>query len=255
MQSPYSSIGPIPLCALGAFAYTVLLVVSLSNNEAAHVLGKYLSATMAMASFALLYILTVLQAPCPFCLVSAFCSVSIFLLWWGRGEVLKRTGGLAALGLAGGLVWTSVVDGGVVTPTPSPAYADASSALRGGETVAAGAIASAVAPPPAPAVATAPASLLKDLKSLDTKLYGAFWCSHCAEQKEALGPDWRMYITYVECDKDGKDFKGQCKIDGQKLRGYPTWTIQGIKIEGERTIEELQEIVQVIKDGGDTSEL
>ncbi|GMH46803.1 hypothetical protein TrRE_jg6998 [Triparma retinervis] len=270
MQSPYSTIGPVPLCALGAIAYTVLLIASLTKSEPGHLLGKYLSASMAATSFALLYVLTVLSAPCPFCLVSAFCSVAISAQWWGRGglgglglglEPLKRTGFLAALGLAGGIAWTNIVDGGGVgaVTTPKPAYADPASVARGGQAAPPAATATATATATAATAATAnpaaPASLLKDLKSLDTKLYGAFWCSHCAEQKEALGPSWRSYVEYVECDKGGEGFKGQCKIGVEKLKGYPTWTIDGIKIEGERTVEELQEIVKVIKDGGDASEL
>jgi len=253
-----------------------MIFAALSKTDLGYTVGKYLSASMALVSFGLLFVLTLLGAPCPFCLVSAFCSVIIFVSWWGREGMAKRTGGLAALGLAGGFVWTSLVDGGgeirrgakrrpytayhitmtnnillfaslrfasllaVPSPTPAPAYADtnAASIVRGGG-----------------AATKAPQVLLNDLKSLDTKLYGAFWCSHCAEQKETLGKEWQKYVQYVECDKEGQNYKGQCKIDGQKLKGYPTWTIDGIKIEGERSIEELEEIVEVIKKGGSTKNL
>lgn len=34
-------------------------------------------------------------------------------------------------------------------------------------------------------------------------MYGAFWCSHCYDQKQAFGLEAYKKIAYVECAKDG----------------------------------------------------
>merc|ERR1719491_998689 len=43
-------------------------------------------------------------------------------------------------------------------------------------------------------------ALASDLKSLDAKMFGAFWCSHCIDQKQSLGYEAMQTVPYVECD-------------------------------------------------------
>lgn len=39
---------------------------------------------------------------------------------------------------------------------------------------------------------------------MNTRMYGAFWCSHCYEQKQTLGLEaYAQGVKYVECAKDG----------------------------------------------------
>ena len=45
--------------------------------------------------------------------------------------------------------------------------------------------------------------LAKRLKEAGAKMYGAFWCSHCHEQKEAFGSVAMKDFPYVECYPDG----------------------------------------------------
>ena len=89
-------------------------------------------------------------------------------------------------------------------------------------------------------------ALAKDLESLHAKMYGAFWCSHCYDQKQSLGqPAFRNSVQYVECSKDGVDSQAAlCKE--RNVPGYPTWEIDGQLFPGEQELEELQEIVQDI---------
>lgn len=58
-----------------------------------------------------------------------------------------------------------------------------------------------------PAVTTQSSSrteqLAKRLKDAGAKMYGAFWCSHCHEQKEAFGSQAMKDFPYVECYPDG----------------------------------------------------
>jgi hypothetical protein len=47
--------------------------------------------------------------------------------------------------------------------------------------------------------------LAKSLKLVGAKMYGAFWCSHCFNQKQELGVQVAEgnYYQYIECDKEG----------------------------------------------------
>ena len=68
------------------------------------------------------------------------------------------------------------------------------------------------------------------LKDKGANFYGAFWCSHCQEQKELFG-EAKKLLPYVECAST--DPSGQTQIcEDQKIESYPTWTFRsGIKIE------------------------
>jgi len=61
----------------------------------------------------------------------------------------------------------------------------------------------------------------KCLASKQARMYGLYWCSHCAEQKEMFGASFR-YIPYVECaTKGSKELNVECKVAGVKL--FPSW--------------------------------
>jgi len=81
--------------------------------------------------------------------------------------------------------------------------------------------------------------LAKYLKESGAKMYGAFWCSHCLDQKEEFGKDTEL--PYVECFPDGWQ-KGTeiAKVCADaKVKGFPTWVINGKTLEGDKTLEEL----------------
>ena len=51
--------------------------------------------------------------------------------------------------------------------------------------------------------------------------YGAFWCPHCAQQKQMFGKSAKL-LPYVECSTpDGRAQTALCI--GKKIEGYPTW--------------------------------
>lgn len=66
-------------------------------------------------------------------------------------------------------------------------------------------------------------------------MYGAAWCSHCQNQKNAFGDAFK-YVPYVECP----DNPQLCLDKG--VTGYPTWIFpDGKKIEGELELKRLSE--------------
>lgn len=97
--------------------------------------------------------------------------------------------------------------------------------------------------PPSVKTASTPEALAlaKHLKARGAKLYGAYWCSHCYDQKQAFGADGSRALNYVECAADGyQSQRSLCQANA--VRGYPTWEIDGDFVAGERTLEELAEL-------------
>mmetsp|Transcript_2821 Transcript_2821/g.3267 ORF Transcript_2821/g.3267 Transcript_2821/m.3267 type:complete len:522 (+) Transcript_2821:142-1707(+) len=104
--------------------------------------------------------------------------------------------------------------------------------------------------------------LAKTLKGMDAKMYGAYWCSHCYDQKQTLGKQvfdsgtstkfttksttTNLYsLEYVECAKDG--YNSQTKLcKSKEIQGYPTWEIQGKLYPGEQELDELEILVKDI---------
>ena len=78
------------------------------------------------------------------------------------------------------------------------------------------------------------------LSSSGVKFYGAFWCSHCQNQKALFGNS-KKYLPYVECST--LDAKGQTQacID-KKIPSYPTWEFtDGSRLSGEIPLSQLAE--------------
>jgi hypothetical protein len=74
------------------------------------------------------------------------------------------------------------------------------------------------------------------------KMYGAYWCPHCAEQKEKFGASFE-YAPYTECGIKG-DLHGvsqACKDAG--IKHYPTWQFPptGERVERVFTLQELSD--------------
>jgi len=76
------------------------------------------------------------------------------------------------------------------------------------------------------------------LKTNGAVFYGAFWCPHCNNQKEAFGTS-KTLLPYVECaTPDGKDQTQVCK--DKQITGYPTWEFaDGSRLSGEIPMETL----------------
>lgn len=77
-------------------------------------------------------------------------------------------------------------------------------------------------------------SFAKCLTSKGIKMYGAYWCGHCKNQKELFGPSFE-FVDYIECTEK----QDACRQAG--IRGYPTWVIDGKQYPGEYPLEKLSE--------------
>jgi type II secretory pathway pseudopilin PulG len=80
----------------------------------------------------------------------------------------------------------------------------------------------------------------KCLSAKQAKMYGAFWCPHCSEQKELFGASFK-YAPYIECGITGqKGIQQVCK--DANIGHFPTWIFaNGARFEGKKSLEFLSD--------------
>lgn len=208
----------------------------------------------------------ILHALCLFCFLSAGLSISLAgMAWWGGvlpsvedvddelfsgKEVVvnrRKDGMVAAVASVG--VATVMALGLFLSVDDGPSYyasGVSGSNINGGGTLIASTepidLSQNIPPPITTKSSQEALSLANDLSNLNSKMYGAFWCSHCYDQKQSLGLQAMQSIPYVECDKDGYNNQRQLCRE-RDVPGYPTWEIGGELFPGERSLDELREIV------------
>jgi uncharacterized membrane protein len=255
LNGPYAFIPgtEIPLSAVGLIAYSAVLVLSLQplqlvsgrrtgrgDGDDLNRIGLVaLTTTMGVFSVFLMTLLFgVLHQSCNYCLASAAFSIILAqLAWWGgalpAGERAKEGVGVAATG--GFLSFLAAL--GIFLNVDAPANTNRMDTTWLAQQ----------APPQITTSSSKEAlSLAKELKRLDASFYGAFWCSHCYDQKQTMGEQAMAMIPYIECDKDGVQSQSNLCRE-KKIPGYPTWEIRGQLYPGEQTLDELQVIVAKAK--------
>ena len=245
----------IPLTAIGLVSYSLVLLLSTFNSfpgisaDNKESLLQVLTSSMATFSLYLMFVLQfVLHASCPYCYLSALLSFSLALLAWNARIVPNRTkafilssSSFAVTALASGLMFY------FTTSFMAPAMASTAPAAQ---FLAAEAEQNSPKSPPEITKSSSPRAmeLAARMKRLEAKMYGAYWCSHCYNQKQELGKEAFEDIPYIECDKNGLNSKkAVCKAN--KIPGYPTWELGGKLYPGEKSIEELEELVADIEKG------
>ena len=223
LNSAWGSLFGQPLSLFGFLAYSAVLVLALlplvlradSRGPLAQRSwwGLFLT-SMGMAVFSgLLMGLMVfrIQAFCPFCVLSALLSLALLVLsligndWEDRGQLIFRGVLVGLLVLLTGLGWSTAVGSppvevgkGVPIPVTSPST-------------------------------PATIALADKLTASGAKMYTAYWCPHCHEQKELFGKEATARLTIIECAPDGRHSQAALCAT-KKIDGYPSWEFNG-KIE------------------------
>ncbi len=83
--------------------------------------------------------------------------------------------------------------------------------------------------------------LAKYLKDNGVVKYSAYWCPNCLNQSELFGKQAYRELNVVECARDGINSKTQLCID-KKIKGFPTWEINGKLILGVLSLKELSKL-------------
>ncbi len=77
------------------------------------------------------------------------------------------------------------------------------------------------------------------LADAGAKFYGAFWCPHCADQKELFKKSTKL--PYVECSTPNGQGRNQVCTDAG-VESYPTWIFaDGSKLDGVQQFDALAE--------------
>ena len=73
--------------------------------------------------------------------------------------------------------------------------------------------------------------LAKYLNDKGVIKYSAYWCPNCLKQSELFGKQAYKELNVVECAKDGIKSQTRLCID-KKIKGFPTWEVNGKLILG-----------------------
>lgn len=239
LNSNYALVYGIPLPLIGMVAYGAVAFLSLklaakdlpfgideSTNELI-LLGT--TTSMATASAYFLYILNT-QFPgssCSYCLVSVLLSFSLFftsakILGWQK---IRDEVGLQLC--IAGLVFAALSNSYSATPPPPERFGEKFLPYTPTE----------IKQPSSPLAL----KLAEHLRAIGAKMYGAFWCSHCSEQKQMFGREAAKLLDYVECYPDGfkkgTDISQECKA--AKLESFPMWVINGQVLKGYQEFPDL----------------
>ncbi len=77
------------------------------------------------------------------------------------------------------------------------------------------------------------------LEEKGASMFGAFWCPHCAAQKDLFGDAYPTSI-YIECSNEDRTQKDVC--NAANITGYPTWVFaDGTRARGEQTLKQLSD--------------
>jgi len=242
LGSPYATVFGLPLTLFGFFGYAAMLMLAIApffinpdqNKPLRNTLDDWTrflmfatSTVMVVGSAYLMYIMTfTIQAFCPYCVISAFLSLSLFVVTL-IGHAWEDIGQLALTGLTVAMV-TLVATLGVYGSVNNPA--------AGPGTPAPGTV-----PPVTTSSGPAELALIEHLNEIGAKNYGAYWCPHCYDQKQLLGKEAAAQLDYVECAADGVNAQvEQCRAAG--IQAFPSWEIKGQIYAGVRSLNELADL-------------
>lgn len=238
LSSPYATVLGLPLALFGLIAYGTMALLALAPlsanpktepqryNQIQDWTWPLLFAggtAMLVFSLYLMYLLAFeIQAVCVYCVASALLSASLFVLaligrdWRDRGQLIFTGVVVAILVIVGTM--------GVYANINTPA------AERSGP----GETGLAITTPSGPAEI----ALAAHLKQVGAKMYGAYWCPHCHDQKQLFGKEAFRQINYIECDPQGQNPQPElCQAAG--VQGYPTWEVNGKMVTGTQPLQQL----------------
>ncbi|MEL6492221.1 MAG: vitamin K epoxide reductase family protein [Cyanobacteria bacterium J06621_3] len=246
LSSAWATVFGQPLTLFGCLAYLSMLVLAVAPLFVSPEKDKdfraklegwtwpllFVGATgMMIFSGFLMYVLaTQIEALCPYCIASALFTVAMFFLtlfgrrWDDRGQLLFSGAIIAMIAFVGTL--------GI--------YAVPGAPLSSGTQAAITAPGDGVSAPVTNPSGDAEIALAKHLTDVGAKMYGAYWCPHCFDQKQLFGQVAYKDMPYIECADDGKNNQAAlCASEG--IRQYPIWRVNGVELAGTQTLETLAE--------------
>lgn len=215
LSSQWSTLLGVPTSAWGFLAYATLAAIAFVKR-----VDRHWWAAWGVAFFGLLYSaylttvsLTVLHAACPYCLTSLTLMTVIFAL-----VTYQRPRALPNFNWGGWLAKTAPVAAAIIIVLHLNYIGILGDA------------------PKAEDLQTR--ALAIHLAQSGAKMYGAYWCPHCQEQKRFFGES-ASRLPYVECSPNGQNAAQAAECQSMGVQSYPTWFINGKKIEEVMTLQQL----------------
>jgi len=254
LSSQYAEIFGLPLALFGLLAYLGMAGFALAPLAVSPEKDKQLrsnlenwtwlllfagSTAMLVFSGYLMYIMFSLFVAnygaaglCYYCLASAIFALALFVLtllgraWEDRGQLFFTGIIVSLVTIVGTLGIYSNIGGSRSASADTPGIAGEPITTTSGQSEIA---------------------LAQHLSSVGAKMYGAYWCPHCHDQKQLFGKEAATIIDYVECDPAGQNPRtADCQtvaplVQQQTGRnfGYPTWEVNGTYYTGTQTLQEL----------------
>ena len=240
LASDYAVIFGIPLTIFGCLGYLAMATLALGpfaiNPDRQKELRRklesltwpllFMGATaMLIFSGYLMYLLAFeLKTACLYCITSAVFAASMFVLTI-LGRRWEDGGQLVFTGLIVGVI-TLVGTLAVYAPINNPQTANSN-------------ISGEVGPPVTTTSGEAELQLAQHLTNVDAKMYGAWWCPHCHDQKQLFGQEAAKAIPYIECAPDGQDAQTALCQSVREVTAFPTWEVNGEFFSGAQRLEVL----------------
>jgi uncharacterized membrane protein len=244
LNSPYATVfGTVPLSLLGCLAYLSIAILALApkavnpnTNKGLHsqLQNKtwqalfIITAAMVIFSSYLMYLMAFeIKELCIYCITSALFSLSLFVLVL-VGREWEDIGQLVFTGILVAMV-SSIGALGLYNSVRSPAASVSTPGI--------------VAPAVTTTSGPAQLALVRHLREIGAKEYGAYWCPHCHDQKMLFGKEAAALIDYVECDPRGQNSRAEiCQAAAANVKGFPTWEIKGQFYSGTQSLEKLADL-------------
>ena len=228
----------IPLSFAGFVTYLSILILSilLTSNliSPKYNLNKLIwwfiyliSCGSTVFSSLLIYIMIFkIQDICPFCIISAFSSLSIFIMsiigakFENREPMIFRGILIAFIVLISGLIWDNNIDPAnaeqIANPIPIEKIAPNVTTKSNPQKI----------------------NFAEFLSANNIFMYSVYWCSHCYKQKQLFGREAVKNLTIIECDKEGKDNQHELCLE-KDIEGFPSWEINGKLYSGQKDLNDL----------------
>ncbi|WP_445174968.1 vitamin K epoxide reductase family protein [Microcoleus sp.] len=244
LNSPYATVfGTVPLSLLGCLAYLSIAILALApkavnpnTNKGLHSQLEnktwqalfIITAAMVIFSTYLMYLMAFeIKELCIYCISSAVLSLSLFVLVL-IGREWEDIGQLVFTGIVVAMV-SSIGALGLYNSVRSPAASVSTPGI--------------VAPAVTTTSGPAQLALVRHLREIGAKEYGAYWCPHCHDQKMLFGKEAAALIDYVECDPRGQNSRAEiCQAAAANVKGFPTWEIKGQFYSGTQSLEKLADL-------------
>ena len=238
LNSSWATLFGLPLTLFGFLAYAAMLILAvapllLKGEEKIEQRTKlegwtwpllFVGATgmMVFSGFLMYVLATDIKAVCPYCIASALMSTAMFFLvllgrrWVDRGQLLFSGVIIAVVALVS--TFGVYAANGQFGPTAADGSTGPAITSQSGE---------------------AEVALANHLTDIGAKMYGAYWCPHCHDQKQLFGKEAASKIPYVECAEDGVNSQTEVCRSVPEVQGYPTWEVNGQFYSGSQSLAEL----------------